>query len=239
MVHCKELFGLLRTILLFNCFSLGSGGLLEDIWSHREDLQFAFKDTSSLILLFNEFSDSQSCLNVYKDIFGNTKPMVIFEGVKKNRFAEMWKQNKLNGFIFHTNATLFQKKLSRYTKSIGTFLFVLEADLDLNIHEILLENWHQNTGLQVILLINNQTYFLDPFEIDERTGVHGKLQTNMKYFRLKVPRNFNKYPLRVEIFNSVYSDEILSINNTVIGYKGPDVDIARIITNQLNFSSKE
>ncbi|CAO1388259.1 unnamed protein product [Diamesa serratosioi] len=125
-----------------------------------------------------------------------------------------------------------------YTKSIGTFLFVLENDLDLNLnlHDILMTNWEQNKGLQVILFINNQTYFLDPFEIDHQTGIHGKLQTNMKHFRMKVPRNFNKYPLRVEIFNSVYSDEILSANASVIGYRGPDVDIAHIITNQLNFT---
>ncbi|CAO1388197.1 unnamed protein product [Diamesa tonsa] len=236
MVHGKGLFGLFRIILLLNSLSLGSGGLLEDIWSHCEDLQTAFKDTSSLVILFNEFSDSQRCLSVYKDIFGTTKSMAIFKQVKKSRFAEIWQQNKLNGFIIHTNATVFEKKILRFTKSIGTFLFVLESDLNLNIHEILLANWHQNTGLRVILLINNQTYFLDPFEIDERTGIHGKLQTNMKYFRLKVPLNFNKYPLRVEIFNSVYSDEILSVNNTVIGYQGPDVDIARMITKQLNFS---
>ena len=238
MVHCKDLFGLLRVILLLNSLSFGSGGLLEDIWSHRGDLQLAFKDTSSLVLLFNGFSDSQSYLTVYKDIFRDTKSMAIFNEVKKGRFAEIWKQNKLNGFIIHTNATSFQKKLLKYSKSIGTFLFVFESDLDLNIHEILLTNWHQNTGLRVILLINNQTYFLDPFEIDERTGIHGKLHTDMKYFRLKVPLNFNKYPLRVEIFNSVYSDEILSVNNTVVGYQGPDVDIARMITKQLNFSSK-
>ena len=239
MVHGKRLFGILRTILLLNCLSVSSGGLLENILSHREDLQFAFKDASSLVILFNEFSDSQSCISVYKNIFGNTKPMSIFEEVKKKRFAEIWKQNKLNGFIIHTNATFLQKKLLKYTKPIGTFLFVLEADLDLNLHKILMTNWHQNTGFRVFLLINNQTYFLEPFEIDNETGLHGKLETNMKNFRLKVPRNFNKYPLRVEIFNSVYSDEILSANDTVIDYKGPDVDIARIITNQLNFSSKD
>lgn len=238
MVHGKDLLGLLRTILLLNCLSLCSGGLLENILSHRDELRFAFKDTNSLVLLFNELSDTQSCLSVYKDIFGCKKSMVVFKDVKKNRFLEIWKQNKLNGFIIHTNATFFKKKLLNYTKSTGTFLFVLETDLDLNLHESLMTNWHQNTGLRVILLINNQTYFLDPFEIDNRTGIHGTLQTNMKRFRLKVPLNFNKYPLRVEIFNSVYSDEILSENNTVIGYKGPDMYIAQLITKQLNFSSK-
>lgn len=238
MVHVKDIFAILRIVLLFNSLSSGSGGLLENILSHRDSLEFAFKDTNSLVLLFNEFSDIQSCLSVYKDIFSNTKSMGIFKDVNRNRFAEIWKQNKLNGFIIHSNATTLQKKLFKYTKSIGTFFFILENDVDLNLHDILMTNWNQNKGLRVIILINNQTYFLDPFEIDTITGIHGKLQTNMKDLLLEVPRNFNKYPLRVEIFNSVYSDQILSVNNSVIGYYGPDVDIAHIIINQLNFSSK-
>jgi hypothetical protein len=158
-------------------------------------------------------------------------------------FAEgldRWFTFKHAGFVVFSTFELVEVYLGCLLNRAGTFLIIVEKEshekhLE-NVEALLKKAWKVSENLKVFLLIEREVFALNPFAIagGESFGILEKLpdgEVNREY------RNFNGYPINVEIFASAYSVPRGNFTGKLESFHGPDVEVARFIQQQMNVTS--
>lgn len=162
-------------------------------------------------------------------------------------FAESldrWFTFRHSGFILFSTFDALDVYLGCLLSRAGTFLIIIEKDsydsdnhLE-NVAFLLKKAWKISANLKLFVLISREIFVLNPFVIDESKESFGMLE---KLPDAKVNReckDFNGYPMNVEIFMSAYSNPSGGkFTGKLDCFRGPDVEAARFIQQQMNVSS--
>lgn len=191
---------------------------------------------------FDFFDDSESVVD--EDMVDQQSPLAAIPLKLHESFAEsldQWFSFKYAGFILFSSFESLDVYLGCLLNRAGTFLIIVETEsnekhLD-NVLVLLKKAWKFSENRKVFLLIAREVFVLNPFVIDangEKFGILEKLPDG------KVNReceNFNGYPMNVEIFTSAYSIPNGNFTGKLDSFRGPDVEVARFIQQQMNVSS--
>lgn len=128
----------------------------------------------------------------------------------------------------------------KYIKALSATQKVLltshDGDLSLNDAEKFLQNfWRQHKTTKIFIMERNVIYYFNPFIYDYDAKVFGKLQTEIKRRWLESEKSI---PMRIEAFVSTYS-EPYNWRDFSKGLHGPDIEIAKIITEKMNFEGEK
>lgn len=156
---------------------------------------------------------------------------------------DSWSSFRKGGFILFCSFEELSLFLGCLMNRSGTFLFIINSVEDNRTLQelcvILNTSWKSSTNLKLFVLIFNEIYSLNPFEIDKATQTFGILETFSGKDEIKKHsfRNLNRYPMNVDMFYSAYSvtrgENFTGKLNT---FRGPDVKVAEFIEEQMNIS---
>lgn len=158
---------------------------------------------------------------------------------------DRWYTHRRSGFVIVCPYDAFIVYIGCLVSRGGTYLFIIEKgsekenQLD-DVSDVLKKAWKATTNIKLFVLIFEELYIVNPFEIDENTKSYGVLEKlsdgGMVERDLK---NLNKYPMNVDIFYSAYSiPKNENYSSKLSSYFGPDVQVARFIEEQMKVSSK-
>lgn len=150
-----------------------------------------------------------------------------------------------SGFIVVCPYDAFIVYLDCLVSRSGTYLFIIEKGSEKksqlgDLAVVLKKSWKDTMNAKLFVLIFEELYIVNPFEIDENTGGYGILERlsddgGMVERDLK---NLHKYPMNVDIFYSAYSvPKDGNFSSNLSSFYGPDVQVARFIEEQMNVSS--
>lgn len=126
----------------------------------------------------------------------------------------------------------FIKVLSTAEKALLT---LQDENLLLNNTEKFLQQfWRRHKTTKIFIAARSMIYAFNPFTYDYDEKEFGKLQIDIEYSKRS---NAESFPLRVELFSSVYI-EPLNWKNVSTGFRGPDVSVLNIIMNEMNLSGE-
>lgn len=160
-------------------------------------------------------------------------------------FAETldkWYTFRTSGFIIFCPFEAFELFLGCLVNRSGTFLFIIEKDSEMgnqfeDVAGILKRAWMATTNLKLFVLIFEELYVVNPFEIDGKTKSFGVLEKLSDEGQKQDFKHLNKYPMYVELFESAYSIPNETFSGKLKSFFGPDVEVARFIEEQMNVSS--
>lgn len=164
---------------------------------------------------------------------------------------DLWFTYALSGFVLVTSIEEFELRACCLTNRRGIFLFIVEpsrgdeSDREVNLERILSTLrflWSVVPNLKIFILYERQIYIFNPFvDVDAERRFQGKLELcsddDCSYVSL---RRFHRYPLKVEVFESVYSERHSDADpaESIDGLIGPDVKVAYFIQSQMNVTSE-
>lgn len=194
---------------------------------------------------FEDFEPDMKLL--HEDSIDPQSPIASSSGRLQESFAEgldKWFTFRHSGFILISTFDALDVYLGCLFNRAGTFLVVIERNsydnekhLE-NVAELLKKAWKVSTNLKLFVLISREVYILNPFVIDENSKSFGMLEKLPDKEFSRGCKDLNGYPMNVEIFTSAYS--IPSEGNftgKLDSFRGPDVEVARFIQQQMNVSS--
>lgn len=194
---------------------------------------------------FEDFEPSLE--NMQKVSVDPQSPIATEKVILPESFSEAldrWYTHRLSGFVIVCPYDAFIIYIGCLVSRGGTYLFIIEKGSEkenqLNdVSDALKKAWKESTNIKLFVLIFEELYIVNPFEIDENSksfGILEKLSDGEMVERdLK---NLNKYPMNVDIFYSAYSvPKQVNFSSKLNSYFGPDVQVARFIEKQLNVSS--
>ena len=217
---------------------------------NEKEMVEIFKNVSNVLILSTE-NDSKVMENVEFFINLNKTLMVFklkFENDKGNgrkidkKFIKSLEANEFEGYFIMTDRDTFVTQMTQLIRPTGTYLIDLGSEKIYD--QILMDFYHeiwQSKGAYKVFISSTQAnekfvITFDPFLVDPKTKTHGKL-VNYGSRRLQnIFRNLNGYHLKVDIFRSIYSAEILGPNKKVVGYYGADVNVVQAMAQYLNFT---
>lgn len=171
-----------------------------------------------------------------------SSPVRLQEGFAEG--LDKWFTYRHSGFILISTFEALDVYLGCLLNRAGTFLIVVEKNsyddkkhLE-NVTELLKKAWKVSANLKLFVLISRDVYILNPFVIDENSKSFGMLEKLADVEVSRGCKDLNGYPMNVEIFTSAYS--IPSEGNftgRLDSFRGPDVEVARFIQQQMNVSS--
>lgn len=162
-------------------------------------------------------------------------------------FAEgldKWFTYRQSGFVLISTFDALDVYLGCLLNRGGTFLIIIEKDsyddekhLE-NVSMLLKKAWRVSTNLKLFVLISREVYILNPFVIDANTKSFGMLEKLPDEEVSQEWKDLNGYPMSVEIFESAYSvPSEGNFTGKLDSFRGPDVEVARFIQQQMNVSS--
>jgi hypothetical protein len=243
--HCENLITSLQDIFpYFSYVILGYGEYekwLESCQRYNIDsslrisyyeryYQRYFNKTHNQQIIMNP-TENQSTLDFYESFLDS---------------LDRWFKFRLSMFVFISNLDEFKWKLCCLVNRGGTFLVIIEQrtsyEKSLLIIKLSMRKlWQTTQNLKIFILLGQKIYIFNPFKIDEFDHNYGVLEIceeNCTYISYK---KFDKYPMKVEIFDSAYSipkDYEAKFNDgSLNNFYGPDVNVAYFLQQQLNVSS--
>ncbi|XP_053699342.1 uncharacterized protein LOC128746318 [Sabethes cyaneus] len=153
-------------------------------------------------------------------------------------FGKIWLQNQYYGYVLYTDLSSFAALMRCLLDPVGTYLIVLDSKgSEMNELEPLLKSiWNREGVFRCFVLTNEQLLVFNPFLMKNST--HGYLVDLRSVADIpQVPeRNFNRFPLRIDIFKSTYSDTITSGTGAKRDLSGPDVVVSWVFAKRFNFT---
>lgn len=194
------------------------------------------------------FEDFEPSEENFEEILADPQSPVATEKVAlPESFSEAldrWYTYRLSGFVIVCPYDAFIVYIGCLVSRGGTYLFIIEKSSEKqnqleDVTEDLKKAWKSTTNVKLFVLIFEELYIVNPFEIDENTRSFGILEKlsdgEMVERNLK---NLNKYPMNVDIFYSAYSvPKSQNYSSELNSFYGPDVQAARFIEEQMNVSS--
>jgi hypothetical protein len=159
----------------------------------------------------------------------------------KERFAryfDKWRIFKDEGYLLFVTFETLEDFILCLCHRYGTFLIIIESPVtDENytksLTDIFLKAWLIFGNFQIYILVNQQLFAYNPYKsVGNSFGaikLFGELYTDDDVTHI------NGYEMKVEIFWSTYS---LIFGNSLQTYKGPDIDVTRMIAHRLNATGK-
>ncbi|XP_037941612.1 uncharacterized protein LOC119674541 [Teleopsis dalmanni] len=145
-------------------------------------------------------------------------------------------------FIIHTNIDLLKPLVEKYVQRADIVIFILSDDWDMdNLHKNLYHIWTTYNIFKTYILSMNGMFFFNPFEYNNAVNRYGKVIQYSKERRLDLNllKDLQGYPLRIQIFKSVYARPVLNKQTRkIIGVDGVDGRVADLLQKRLNFTMK-
>lgn len=125
---------------------------------------------------------------------------------------------------------------NKFAKKSGLFFFViLDAFHKNTFTDIFRDLWRRRAVFKIYLLTVVGIFIYDPFTYD-KTGNFGKIVNIQKRNLSTIFKDMNGYPMRVQIFRSVYSKVVLDESNHVKYVEGADAKVAYLLSEIMNYS---
>ena len=144
-----------------------------------------------------------------------------------------------NNYVIVTDMDNIWISVHQFIQSAGVLFFIIEERLDLIIlRDIFNYMWIHFLIYKNILLTKNGVYIYDPFKLNT-FGEYGEVIPYNGAFSIErtVFRNLRGYPIRVQMFQSVFSQPVIDVEtNNITNVKGVDGKVAYLMENQLNFT---
>ncbi|XP_055522490.1 uncharacterized protein LOC129716681 [Wyeomyia smithii] len=153
-------------------------------------------------------------------------------------FAKIWVQNHHGGYVLFTDLHSLETLIRCMLDPTGTYLILLDSKgVEFTELERLLKSiWRREGVLRFFVLTAERMLVFNPFLI--RNSTYGSVvEVNSASAIPQVPeRNFNRYPLRIDIFKSTYSDTIAGKTGAKFDLSGPDVVLSWVFVKKFNFT---
>ncbi|XP_070495744.1 uncharacterized protein [Chironomus tepperi] len=126
----------------------------------------------------------------------------------------------------------------------GTFLFVIHESIEENenylevINSTFYKAWQMVGNIKLYILINKQILIFNPFDRNN-DGKFGKIKLfdEENLFIEETLDDLNGYPMNIEMFWSAFSTATDGFKNLDFRtYRGPDADVAKMLTQRMNAS---
>ncbi|EAT32240.1 AAEL015647-PA [Aedes aegypti] len=177
-----------------------------------------------------------SCATVLDHDYGDEFDLIHWDRTYDS-FAKIWGQNQFNGYLVFANVFTFDRLVGCLLDPIGTYLIVMDDDMEPDeVGRLLTAIWNKDGSFQVFTLAGERLFGYDPFvRVGSRYGMLKELNVSDDLPRLPNV-NFDGYPLRIEIFWSTYTIP-MNTSRPNRDFIGPDAEVGRTVTKFLNFTA--
>ncbi|XP_023308781.2 uncharacterized protein LOC111690517 [Lucilia cuprina] len=144
-----------------------------------------------------------------------------------------------HNYVIATSMTDLRLTARQFGKRAGIFFFIVNGVIDFKeLHNIFYLGWKRLYIFKSFVLTDKGVLMYDPFALDEY-GNYGKViqYTGKETIERTIFYNMRGYPLRVQLFKSVYSKPIVNpITNKVESLYGVDGKVANLLQKYMNFT---
>ncbi|XP_055844522.1 uncharacterized protein LOC129910943 [Episyrphus balteatus] len=125
-----------------------------------------------------------------------------------------------------------------FSQAAGTFFIIIIDDIDIStLHQIFEKLWKFRGIYRVLLLTLDGVMVYNPFKYDAITEEFGGIEFFEHKNIVTLFDNMNGYPLRVQIFKSVYARPIFNTSlNKMVSMEGADAQVALELQRSMNFT---
>lgn len=180
-------------------------------------------------------------------------PVINAITMEKNqeKFAnglDKWWKFSYGGYILFCQLDTLDFYVGCLVNRAGTFLIIIDEDIGVESESFMTalnatfhKSWRSTNNLKLHILIDKKVFTFNPFE---RTRVNGtSLFGAVKLFENLMTedelKRINGYPLFIDIFWSAFSISTSNFTSYELkSFKGPDIDVTRMIGKQINATSK-
>lgn len=153
------------------------------------------------------------------------------------KFAKVlddWRLFKYGGYIIFSSLENLNTLIGCLCNRYGTFLFIIDREVKISnylkiINEIFRKAWESLGSFKIFILINKQLLTFNPYKITNNT--YGGARHFKDLYTDEDLKQMNGYPFYVEIFWSAFS---LTPGDKFENFKGPDIDVTRMLQQRLN-----
>ncbi|KNC30647.1 hypothetical protein FF38_11698 [Lucilia cuprina] len=144
-----------------------------------------------------------------------------------------------HNYVIATSMTDLRLTARQFGKRAGIFFFIVNGVIDFKeLHNIFYLGWKRLYIFKSFVLTDKGVLMYDPFALD-KYGNYGKViqYTGKETIERTIFYNMRGYPLRVQLFKSVYSKPIVNpITNKVESLYGVDGKVANLLQKHMNFT---
>lgn len=155
------------------------------------------------------------------------------------KIDDMEANTNRENYVIVTSMQNLRLTVRQFAQKAGVFFFIVNGAIDLKeLHDIFHIGWQKYQIFKNFMLTDMGVWIYDPFAIDE-FGSYGKVikYTGEKSIERTIFNDMRGYPLRVQIFKSVYSKpEIDPITKKVKYVYGVDGRVADLLQEHMNFT---
>lgn len=210
-------------------------------------LRNPIKDIQNLNLLVRSQYLQQDTENLYMRWFLTHSVCPLSIGTYDEyhpRDVEMPQQNvdsNRESFVIVTNMKHIHATAARFVQRAGIFFFIFSDPVvdQVQLYEVLQNMWNKYNIFKNYLLTVEGVLIYDPFEYDINKFAYGRI---IKYngeqdLERMLFSNMRGYPLRVQIFKSVYARPKLNkVTGKVVRVDGVDGKVAEMLQERMNFT---
>lgn len=169
---------------------------------------------------------------------GKSYRTILLNLQKMPKVNDLWNLYLYSGFIVQSNLAYLKEQMWSLPSPLQEpVLFLIEETLGREeLYSLFSVLWIKRGILMLAIFTNGKIYSYNPFETDGNSSSYGVLKDSS--FLVKIPTDFNKAPVRVEIFDSVYSQRAINNKTNETSYFGPDIETSKLLANSLNYTSK-
>lgn len=226
-----------------------SGNIIADVANSGElkispsidqTLQMAIKDLPSIKIMIRQNQHQQDAENIYIQWFLNKNTLarrIIRYDINN---IDKVPKNRDHSVIVTTTFEL-ENKVSNYVENSGTYFYIFDNDeihLE-DLHRIFHGMWQQRFVYKSFILLENGIFIYDPFEYDLVKKSYGKIviYTGDAPLGQTLFYDMRGYPLRVQIFRSVYSKPIYDPKTKkLLTFEGTDWMAAQLLQEKINYT---
>lgn len=152
-------------------------------------------------------------------------------------------KSKRDSFVIMTDSQQLAKDAQRFVQRAGVFFFIL-SDTQLpadntNVLHALNTLWIKYRAFKNFLLTVEGIFYFNPFEYNDIRQRYGKIvrYEHSESLNTALFRDMHGYPLRVQIFKSVYARPLFNKSNPSIkDVYGVDGRVAELLQQRMNFT---
>lgn len=239
----------LITYLLFinasNCFiklpQISEDILLNPLEKYLRNLLHNLPDNIQIKVRWDSINEDVKNPYVHWFLQYDKLPVTI-SSYKPQKFMIIKKvsNNSQNLYVIVCSLNQIQRIVKALLKITGFYLFVINNEqIQYNIqelHDIFHHMWQKHFIYHNYVLTEEGIFRYDPFTLRE-TGGYRKIVKYLGENSNSFFQNLHGYPLRVQMFRSVYSRPIYDVQTRSIkGFKGVDGKVANLLQEKLNFT---
>lgn len=199
----------------------------------------ALHDIETVDLNVRSSSYQEDALNSYTKWFLKQTYAPITVSVYDLKNNEAAKSSHRMNFAIVTSMKDLRNAARQFQGRGAAYFFIIAGDVDLKeLHSFCNSWWNQFHLLNNFMLTNSGVLVYDPFAL-QKSGDYGKVMeyTGQETLERTVFYNMRGYPLRVQLFKSVYSRPVVDpITKTVKYVHGVDGQVAYLLQKLMNFT---